>query len=180
MGLDHVGLAERVRGGDRDAWSAVYLDAYPGLVAFARRRLGRDDAARDAVSETMARAVAGIGGYRGGDDGVRPWLFGICRHVVADAQRRTFRAVPPPALAHEPEVDGPAELVAAAEERTAVRKAFARLDPDERELLELRIVAGLSSGEVAAMLGKQAGAVRMAQKRALDKLRIFMEEATRV
>ncbi|HEX2055417.1 MAG TPA: sigma factor, partial [Nitrospiraceae bacterium] len=48
----------------------------------ATRRLAGRDAARDAVGETFARAVAGIGTYRGDGAGVDAWLYGILRHVV--------------------------------------------------------------------------------------------------
>ena len=61
-----------------------------------------------------------------------------------------------------------------------LRAAFERLDRDERELLELRVVAGLSSAEVADVLGKQPSAVRMAQKRALARLRVFVGEVSHV
>ena len=57
-----------------------------------------------------------------------------------------------------------------------VRAAFARLSPEEQELLELRVVAGLSSDGAASVLGKRPGAVRMAQARALGRLRVMMEE----
>ena len=57
-----------------------------------------------------------------------------------------------------------------------MRTAFGRLDPDERELLELRIHGGLSSEEVGQLLGKQPGTVRMAQARALQRLRTILEE----
>jgi len=56
-----------------------------------------------------------------------------------------------------------------------MRAAFALLSADERELLELRVVGGLSAEEVAAALGKRAGAVRTAQYRALAHLRRILE-----
>ena len=56
--------------------------------------------------------------------------------------------------------------------------AFARLRPEERDLLELRVTAGLDAEEVATVLGKRPGAVRMAQARALARLRTFLEEVT--
>jgi RNA polymerase sigma-70 factor, ECF subfamily len=52
-----------------------------------------------------------------------------------------------------------------------VRVALLRLAPEERELLELRVQRGLSAEEVGVRLGKRAGAVRMAQARALQRLR---------
>jgi RNA polymerase sigma-70 factor, ECF subfamily len=57
-----------------------------------------------------------------------------------------------------------------------MRLAFERLAPEERELLELRVQGGLSSEEVGKLLGKRPGAVRMAQVRALQRLRREWEE----
>ena len=57
-----------------------------------------------------------------------------------------------------------------------MRVAFERLAPEERELLELRVQGGLSSEEVGVLLGKRPGAVRMAQARALQRLRREWEE----
>jgi RNA polymerase sigma-70 factor (ECF subfamily) len=175
-----AGLVERARHGDQEAWADLYRAAYPRLVSFAHRRLGSDDLAREAVSETMARAVASIDSYARDDDGFLPWLFGICRHVVADMQRVLYRQLPDRLMQHEPDFPGPVEVVLEGEERAALRAAFERLAPDERELLELRVVAGLSSAEAAEALGKQPGAVRMAQMRALSRLRTFVEEMSHV
>ena len=169
-------LVVRACAGDRDAWDALYRKAYPRLLAYATRRLD-GDAARDAVSETMVRAVANIGRYRpvpgtGGFDG---WLFGICRHVVLDAQRAAGRrgyGPVPEIVSHADPVEG----LVSAEEAAAVRRAFALLSDDDRELLELRVVAGLSAEEAAAALGRKPGAVRMAQSRALTRLRRHLGE----
>ena len=60
----------------------------------------------------------------------------------------------------------PLDQVLNDEEAAAVRIAFARLDPAEQELLELRVVSRLSAEEVASVIGKRPGAVRTAQSRA--------------
>ena len=170
-------LVERARRADRDAWEALYRRLYPRLLAYAMRRLDADGA-RDAVSETMARAVANIGRYRAvpGSGGFDGWLFGICRHVVLDAQRAAGRRGygPPPetAVSHA----DPAEELVSAEEAAAVRRAFALLSDDDRELLELRVVGSLSAEEAAAVLGRRPGAVRMAQSRALTRLRRHLSD----
>jgi RNA polymerase sigma-70 factor (ECF subfamily) len=125
----------------------------------------------------MARAVANIGRYRpvpgsGGFDG---WLFGICRHVILDAQRASGRrgyGPPPEDVSHA----DPAERLVSADEAEAVREAFARLSDDDRELLELRVLSGLSAEEAASVLGRRPGAVRMAQSRAVARLRRHMAE----
>ena len=172
-----VALVRDARQGDGGAWEALYRRAYPRLLAYARRRLPSDDAARDAVSETMARAVRSIGTFRDDGNGFDAWLSGILRHVVLDAQRAAGRR-PVAAVAAVPDVAstaaGPEDELVAGFDAASVRAAFARLDDADRELLELRVVLGLSSDEVASVLGKRAGAVRMAQSRALDRLRAHL------
>src|SRR6478672_6539113 len=84
-------LVGRAREGDEAAWDALYRAVYPRLLAYAQRRLSSVDAAKDAVSETMARAVAKIDRFTWTAGGFEAWLFGILRHVVLDAQRAAGR-----------------------------------------------------------------------------------------
>jgi len=63
-------------------------------------------------------------------------------------------------------------------EHESVRQAFSLLSDSDRELLELRVVAGLTSDEVATILSMRPSAVRMAQMRALEKLRSLMAEVS--
>lgn len=175
-----TGLVAAARAGDQDSWARLYRHAYPRLIAFAHRRLQDPDLAAEVVSETMLRAVTAIRSYSGDDRTFTPWLIGICRHVIADAQRALYRRrLPPSVMYQDAELPSPMDIVLADEERILLRAAFERLDPDERELLELRVVAGLSSAEAAAVLGKQPGSVRVAQHRALSRLRIFVQEVDR-
>jgi RNA polymerase sigma-70 factor (ECF subfamily) len=179
-GTDDSTRVEAARRGDESAWEELYRSLYPRLRAFLARRVGAGDA-EEAVSETMSRAVAGIQRYRAEAAGFDGWVFGIARHVAADYGRKAARRRSPvPAHAAGGGVvalpDEPAELVIAAGEEEELRRAFARLDPRDQEVLELRVVAGLSAEQVAAALGKRPGAVRMAQSRALAHLRSLMGE----
>jgi RNA polymerase sigma-70 factor, ECF subfamily len=170
-------LVDAARGGDHAAWEALYRSVYPGLRAFMSRRVGAAHV-EDAVSETMTRAVAGIDRFQLGPVGFAGWVYGIGRRVAADHYRRAGRQARQEAAAvRSIDPDGPAPLDAVldGEDRDAMRTAFARLSLDERELLELRVVGGLSAEDVAAALGKRAGAVRTAQYRALAHLRRILE-----
>lgn len=136
------------------------------------------DAAEDAVSETMVRALEKIDRFTWAGAGFDAWLVGILRNVVLESYRADGRAQRDRSMAPD-EIDvkdGPLGHVLAKEEAAQVRAAFARLSPEEQELLELRVVAGLSSDGAAFVLGKRPGAVRMAQARALGRLRVMMEE----
>jgi RNA polymerase sigma-70 factor (ECF subfamily) len=173
--LDLSALVALAKQADHDAWGLLYQRSYPGLMAFASRRLDRDRAS-DAVSETMARAVANIDKFNWEGARFDSWLFGILRHVIADVHRTQAREQRRDERTAASAQSSPLEHVLHGEEAASMRDAFARLHPSDRELLELRVVAGLSYEEVAAALGKRPGGVRMAQSRALGRLRKHMED----
>ena len=149
------------------------------MLAYAERRVSSKEEAQDAVSEALTRTVAGID--RLDRTGATPeaWLFGVLRHVVLDRQRSTYRHRDLP-LRREVTADGPLESVVLGDEHAAVRAAFALLPERDRDLLELRVVAGLTSDEVAGILDMRPGAVRTAQARALDRLRAILQRSEEV
>jgi RNA polymerase sigma-70 factor, ECF subfamily len=133
------------------------------------------------VNETMSRAVAGIDRFEWGPAGFEGWVFGIARRATADYHRGTARYRRQQEAADRiggngvsPDVE-PGDNLILDEDRAAVRQLFELLTPPEKELLELRIIAGLSAEQVAAVLGKRPGAIRTAQSRALAHLRRLME-----
>lgn len=172
------GIVDQAVARDADAWASLYRRAYPALFAYARRRLRSDHEADDAVSETMLRALHQIDTFTWKGAGFDAWLYGIARNVIREAYRHTSRTSP---TAEVPEAEtpalGPLDGLVGREQVADVRCAFERLDPDDQELLELRVVAGLSAEGVGAVLGRRPGAVRMAQSRALRRFRNLFEEA---
>ena len=165
-------VVDAVKRGDRRAWEAAYDTYGKGLMGFLVLRLGDRDDAAEALSETFLRALEKIEGLRGGADAFRAWLFRIARNVATDRLRSRARLT----LEAEPDetVDmltgGPVEQVIAAEDAVEVRRALASLPSDDREVVWLRVCAGLSSDEVGDIVGKKAGTVRMQQLRALEAM----------
>ncbi len=172
---------DRARRGDPDAWELLYRRAYPRLIAYARRRLVAQEQAEEAVSETMVRAMDTIGRYRPGSAGIEGWFFGIARNVVLETYRAGARARPvdPAGLSSQtaPSAD-PVEAVLETESRVLLAQAFDRLSEQDQDVLELRVLAGLDAEQVGLITGKRAGAVRMAQSRALARLRVELEALT--
>ncbi len=166
-------ILERVRAGSADAWDVVLRRLYPRLRAFAARKVPFDDV-DDIVSETMMRAVTNIGRFHGEEGALDGWLFGIARNVAADHQRRLrrFRRT-------DGRVDiaptSPDEALLLDSDHAGVRAAFEKLSPTERDVLELRVIGGLSAEQAGLALGKRAGAVRVAQSRALAHLRRLLD-----
>jgi RNA polymerase sigma-70 factor, ECF subfamily len=164
------GDVARLKARDTAAWEALFDRMYPRMLAYAERRVGSPEDAKDAVSEAFARLVKSLDGLTRPGVTSDGWCFGILHHVVADAQRRMYRRRKgvPADIRAEGEV---AEALVLADEHQAVRAAFAELSPRDRDLLELRVIAGLSAEEVGLILSMRPGAVRMAQARALERLR---------
>ena len=102
------------------------------------------------------------------------FVFGIAAHKVADAQRASFRDRSDP-MESLPELadvtPGPEALDVAADEATRAKALLDQLPASSREVLMLRVFAGLSADETGSALGMSAGAVRVAQHRALNRLR---------
>jgi RNA polymerase sigma-70 factor (ECF subfamily) len=175
---DQRRLVELAKEGDHDAWDELLGRVYPRLRAYAAQRVGAVETADDVVNETMSRAVMSIDRFQwkpGG--GFDAWLFGIARRVAADEHRRLARAAREPKGPDRSMADpAPGEALELAEDHARIRASFERLSSRDREILELRVIAGLSVDHAAAVLGKRAGALRTAQSRALARLRGLLEE----
>jgi RNA polymerase sigma-70 factor (ECF subfamily) len=174
-------LVSAACGGDDAAWELLYRSIYPRLRAFFVRRVGSEHA-EDAVSETMTRAVASIARFEWSDAGFDGWVFGIARHVSVDHYRQAervgrYRHIG--RLFSGGKSDGTLPVdhdLVVDDDQALIRELFTRLSAAEQEVLELRVIAGLSAEQVGEVLGRNPGAVRTAQSRALAHLRELMEQ----
>lgn len=150
----------------------------PGVVRYCRARLGRTagsyGSADDVAQEVCMAVVRALPRYV--DDGTpfAAFVHGITAHKVADAQRALYRDRSAATASVPDSVDpaaGPEDRVLARERAQVARGLLDRLPPAHRDLLLLRVVNGLSAEETGAVLGMSAGAVRVAQHRALARLR---------
>lgn len=164
--------------GDSDGVDeAVLRGLRPLILRYCRARLSRqaaDDVAQEVclalMSAWQARPVRELPAT---GRPVTAYAFGIASHKVADAMRAAGRlAVPVPELPDVPDDQpGPEETVIARWERERVRHVLAQLPPQQRRLVLLRVVSGFTAAETGAMLGMSAEAVRVAQHRALARMR---------
>lgn len=171
-------MVAAARDGDQDAWERIY-HLYSGpLLGFLLLRLSHSDDAGEALSETFLRAIEKIRTFRGGPTSVRPWLYTIARNVAIDRLRMRKRVQPQSEIADVIDLTGldPGERLMGAQERDALGDAMSHLPPDDREVLWLRFGEGLTSAEVARIVGKRPGAVRMQQMRALQVLAEMVEQ----
>lgn len=165
-------LAAAQAGGEW-AWRELYAATAPLLTRYLRAR-GVPDA-DDVVGETFIRVVRNIDRFEGDEGSFRSWVFTIGRNLVVDDVRtRARRPSDPVPVDHLVAVGptGDAEDEAVAElGRETVEATLDLLSADQREVLLLRILGGLTIGEIADVIGKKEGAVKMLQARGLAALR---------
>ena len=138
--------------------------------------------AEDVAQEVCIAVLNALPRYQDMGRPFASFVFGIASHKVADARRSAARmAIPTDDLPDSPDDQpGPEEAAVASLEAGRARALLARLPCHQRELLVLRVLTGLTAEETGAALGMSAGAVRVAQHRALAVLRaIAVEERYR-
>jgi RNA polymerase sigma-70 factor (ECF subfamily) len=160
------------RQGEVWALTALYRDLHPRLLAFLSSR--EPSEAEDLAAEVWIEAASGLRRFRGGEDNFRRWLFTIARRRVIDlrrsaAKRKTF-PTPVEALAGRPAAGSPETESLALEAEAAALSLINSLPPDQAEVVLLRVVAGLSVADVAEVMAKPSGAIRVLQHRALKRL----------
>jgi RNA polymerase sigma-70 factor, ECF subfamily len=168
--------------GDPAAVESLIGRVRPMIVRYCRARLGRVSGqyhiADDVAQEVCIAVLGALPRYRDMGRPFASFVFGIASHKIADALRSAIRAaVPTEDLPDGPdERPGPEETVVRYIEAERARGLLDRLPDHQRELVLLRVVAGLSAEETGNVLGMSAGAVRVAQHRAIARLRAMASE----
>lgn len=175
----HVAAAVQ---GDRVALSAVLEVVRPLVVRYCRARVGGTDrgavSADDVAQEVCLAVITALPRYRDQGRPFMAFVYGIAAHKVADAHRGASRSRAD-AVAELPErptvEDGPEQRALDTEAGARMQLLLDSLPERQREILVLRLVVGLSAEETALAVGGSAGAVRVAQHRALGRLRETMD-----
>lgn len=173
LGTDFDGTLPAARAGAEWAWRRLYESLAPTVLRYLRARGAPDP--EDVMGEVFLQVVRRLNQFDGSEADFRAWVITIAHHRHVDAWRaRTRRPVEAvedtvlTSVAATGNVENEAldELAAG-----DLRAAMTRLSEDQREVLFLRILAGLSITQVAAATGKTPGAVKSLQARAVGALR---------
>jgi RNA polymerase sigma-70 factor (ECF subfamily) len=164
--------------GSRDALREVVEIIRPVVVRYVRARIGTAErsglSADDVAQEVCLAAIQALPRYQ--DQG-RPFLafvYGIASHKVADAHRAAARnrSEPTDVVPERFSLEaGPEQMALRSDSAARMNRLLAVLPEKQREILTLRIVVGLSAEETAEAVGSTPGAVRVAQHRALARLK---------
>jgi RNA polymerase sigma-70 factor, ECF subfamily len=158
-------LIRDAQNGSREAFGHIYRRYHRRVYGLARFYLGAG--AEDAVAETFTRAWTSLPRYKSTGAPFVAWLYGIARHVVADelrSRKRTEAREQLPDTSVTPDHD----------DRIALASSIARLPKQQRQVIEMKYLLGMSNPEVAVALRKSIGAVNAQQWRALQALKEMM------
>ena len=159
--------------GDGAAFEQLYRVLAPAVAGYLRLQGATD--AEDLTNEVFLGVFTGIRKFRGHEEQFRSWVFTIAHRRLTDDRRRWGRR---PALTEDADVEGAASPAGDVEEEALRRLSTERvralaesLAPDQRDVVLLRMVGGLTVEHVAEALGKSPTAVKALQRRALGALR---------
>lgn len=138
---------------EAEAISAIHTRYFPELYRYAAYRTGDDQLAEDLAAETLVRLLESLQSGKGPTSSLRGWLMGTLANQVNDHFRRVY-ARPTTELSEDLRAEGK-DLSALAEDtdqRAAVRRALARLTPEQQHVLSLRFGSELSLEETAGLM----------------------------
>jgi len=171
-------LVDRARDMDPAAWDELYTLHFGAIQRYALFRVGDPSAAEDIAAEVFLEAVRGIGKYRYRGVAFRAWLYRIAHNLTADFRRRLATRSD-----RESNDEGALALVLSEDfapgfERSRdLRLAVAQLTGEQQQVVILRFFEGLSLKETAEATGRNSGAIKSLQHRALERLRAILGEA---
>ena len=163
---------ERARAGDEASFVRVFRATQPGLLRYVRSLVGAD--AEDVVSEAWSQVCRDLSTFHGDFDGFRAWAATIARYRAIDhlraRGRRPMDPVPVEELVGRAAADSTEGSALESAATAAALAAIRSLPKDQAEAVLLRTVMGLDAKSAGRILGKRAGAVRVAAFRGLNNL----------
>lgn len=178
--LDGQDIADALDGavrGDEASFTVLWRALNPPLLRYLRVLIPA--ACEDVASETWLQASRDLGGFTGDARAFQVWLFRIGRNRAIDEGRRHRRTLDEPVavLPEQRSHDDTAQDALTAMATRRALAAIAELPRDQAEAVLLRAVAGLSAEQAGSVVGKRAGAVRVAAMRGLRTLKKRLDKA---
>lgn len=153
------------------AFTRLYDDLADVVTGYLRLRGATEP--DDVASETFLAVFRSLGTFEGGEEQFRSWVFTIAHRRLLDEQRHWSRRPSTTELDRDldpPCVEGPEGEVVGWLQAEWLREVLDDLSATQRDVVLLRVVAGLTIEETAQVIGKRPGAVKQLQRRGLLKL----------
>jgi RNA polymerase sigma-70 factor (ECF subfamily) len=154
--------------------AGLYEEYYDRIARYASVHIGDRNDAEDLAGDVFLKALKSLDSYEERGVPMQAWLFRIAHNLVVDYLRKKNRISTVPVETIELQGGSDSDPQAMAEQSVQmqkVREAMGRLTDDQRQVIGLRFLGGLSSKEVAGIMKKSDGAVREMQRAAIVRLR---------
>jgi RNA polymerase sigma factor (sigma-70 family) len=171
------GIVAAAQAGDQAAFRTIYESLAPSVVGYLRSHGAGDP--EGLTSEVFLALHRRLPDLEGGASGLRTFAFSVAHARLVDDFRARSRQPVHAAYdpEHDPRVSASAESEAlAGSPSTGALALLSALGEAQREVITLRVVAGLSLEETATAIGRSVGSVKQLQRRALLSLKALASE----
>jgi RNA polymerase sigma-70 factor, ECF subfamily len=166
---------------DRAFFATLYRRYLDRVYGYAFYQLGDHHDAEDVTERIFLAVLRALPDFRDQGSTFRAWLFRIAHNTIANAHRsrarRRTEPLPDDFQRAAPNAD-PAPQVALADELREIRHAVAQMPDDRRQVILLRFVDDLSTNEIAQVLDRSPGAIRVLLHRSLRELASRLDART--
>ena len=170
-------LLERAREYDAQALAEIYDRYAESIYRYAYRYVGDANLAEDLTSEVFLKLLQVLGTTRAPREQLQGWLYRVARNLAVDWFRQQAKGVPY-SLNEEvtPGGDSPATRLEEQQLHQDLREAINKLTPSQQQVIVLRFGEGRKISEVARLMGKSEGSIKVMQYRAMKRLRKLLEK----
>lgn len=169
-----LGLVERAKNGDKQAFSQLYDEYASRLYRFIKIRLPEVSQAEDTLQETFLKAWLALPKLSLNNLNFSAWLYRIARNLVNDHYRKVYRTPALEDIDEHLEISAETDAIGDLDNlliMEKVRTVLPKLKTEYQQVIELRFIQEFSVLETAKILKRSQVAVRLLQYRALQRLR---------
>ncbi len=172
-------LIAEAAAGNRDAFGELYERYAVRVFRHSYFLTGDPGLAEDLTAQTFLNALEAIPRYEHRGVPFAAWLLRIACNLAINykkAPKNNSHAQLPEGLEAEDSLSSPERCCVAKDDGERVWEDVRKLSPDQRQVIVMRFLDDLGYQDIAAVMGKSVGAVRVIQFRALTNLRHIMQD----
>lgn len=167
-------LIKRAKNGDKDAFGEIYTLFLKQIFRYIYFSVRNYELAQDLAQNTFFKAWRALPSISISRGSFRAFLFTIARNLIIDWSR-SKKELPLETIENYPSFEDPQEDMIRNEAKEVVSKALSNLESDEKQLIVLRFFEELEYREIAKVVDKKEGAVRVSTHRILKKLKNYIK-----
>ena len=166
-------LLEKAKSGDQEAFSAVYKEYYSPIYKYFFSRTQKKELTEDLTQDVFLKAYGSLNSFKSTNKSPLAYFYTIARNLLIDY----YRKKQPILMSDEKlvnivsdDVDNPENHAKIKESESFIKKCLDKLTDEQKEIISLKFIDGLSNKEIAEVTEKKESAIRQMQVRALKSL----------